>query len=291
MKFAALLLVPLLATQINAFDLCGICTTLVNELKSIISSSSTIQDVDNEIAKVCQAELGSGFMDELCKDGLDAVAGYLLKDIQNGMSAQAVCADVHLCSGASKRTVFHRAMLADSPLCTACKGLIGTLDQELTNPTVSADIEKEVMKVCMVVPSGDREMCQNVISNYWNMLWTKIVALLSADSICSDLQLCSASWAPVFRRAIGDGTDPWNQVECNFCTMLFNFVEQNLVSSNMQTQLENELKQVCNMIPNTEYQQKCVSMLDKYAGLLFTELQGIVSPSHMCPILHMCSSS
>eukprot|EP00088_Acartia_fossae_P028012 TRINITY_DN28794_c0_g1_i1.p1 TRINITY_DN28794_c0_g1~~TRINITY_DN28794_c0_g1_i1.p1 ORF type:complete len:114 (-),score=7.91 TRINITY_DN28794_c0_g1_i1:232-573(-) len=97
------LVVSVSAKEIKKDSLpCTLCTTLVEDLESWITSDTTEQQITDWIATACEAitQINDQFADyvNMCKLVLHAEITEILEGLIAGYSPEKVCTDIHICT-------------------------------------------------------------------------------------------------------------------------------------------------------------------------------------------------
>jgi len=171
---------------------------------------------------------------------------------------------------------------AGGPACSICEMAVQEIDTLLQQH--ETDIQTMVDKICGYLPQQYRSMCTMMVNMYLPTIIAKIEQGLDPTTICTDFKLCSSfASSSLAKNQLPVLDINWNSIGCDFCTVIFNFVQTQLLGNQIQQQLQADLAKVCNVIPNQVMAGKCITILDQYGSEMFNFATNLLKPSNICP--------
>jgi hypothetical protein len=215
------------------------------------------------------------------------VIAYIKNIISNiGTDPNAVCSHfLPFCKSSSPSNLAVKAN--GGQFCPYCKEGVTVLKNMVQNEVPA--LVNDIKALCKKLPGEEAQMCESLVSQYGATIIDKLLSLLDADKVCTAIHLCTSGLheeAAIIPR-MGDGVD-WDPVKCNFCKMVFEFIQQNFMSQDFLNALLMDLAKACKAIDNQQYQQECMDILASYGDMILNYIKSLVSPDKMCPLMKAC---
>lgn len=174
-------------------------------------------------------------------------------------------------------------VLVDDDRCTACKAAVTDIETVLGGalPTVI----NASMKACDKESPSVAPMCKKIVSGLPTVV-KAILANLQPGPTCMMAKYCSSFLKEVEVDKAGGTAVSWGPVECNFCKFLFQFIQQNLMSEQMENGLLLDIAKVCKLL-NPKMGQQCTDILATYGDLILNYIKSLISPDHICPMINV----
>lgn len=284
---------------------CDLCKQLVTHLKDILVANTTETEFLQVLHGICQQT--DKYEDE-CLHIVNDNFRVFYKFLTDELDPAQLCKDINICPGAARTLLTdHKVDIISSsgrlvpvlaapvnltnlsPLtqtakiadveCRLCKLVVGEIERELKNPEYEHDIETVLKKVCALVPSSDRDGCQNFIDEYTDVLIKTLTDGTDPHAFCALLHVCSQMYAPPKRA---------NEL-CPLCQSVLHLLQNALQDPKDQHQIEQAVKKVCVLVPQSE-KNTCDQFIAEYSSLLITILAQEVDPSVVCPAIKVCPS-
>lgn len=279
---------------------CDLCKQLVHHFKEVLISNTTEEEFLEILKGVCQQ---TGKFEKDCLQIVTDNFRVIYKFLTEELDPTEICTEIKLClrkqhvitddkvdlisgrifpmlSSNSKFTnlmpVVQRTQIGNIE-CNLCKLFIHLIQEELKNPEYENDIKKAVRDVCLLVPSSDKQKCEEFINVYAVTLIKMLSDGTDAGAICSLLNMC-ISRPPVKRDSL-----------CPLCQDILHFIQEALHDQKDVNEIEKVVEEVCNIVPDS-MKSKCDQFISEYSALIISILSEEIDPSLVCPALKICPS-
>lgn len=156
---------------------CDVCEQLVGAGVKYVESLNISGFAESWMEQNLCTQLGSG--EAACDAIVESSLPGIISDIESYIfNAQSLCADAGLCSTQAKNGL----------MCDACKTAASAIASAIDNQKVQQYIEKEVGKICPLLPQEYQSICQGVVTQFGPELAQWISSKL--DGLCSYIGLC-----------------------------------------------------------------------------------------------------
>jgi len=301
---------------------CDECKFVVEELKKELEDQQTQEQIRQALHGAC-AHLGR--YEQKCVELVDAYLDQLIAELDQGLSdPQAVCQEAGLCQGPGNSRLF--SMLANpllpvnfptrqnlprivnqqapalsaiarvlrklrtssgiNAVCSMCRSSFTLLEKILQRESESKTIIRATQSFCRTLSRKPRTQCLEFLREYGSSVMTMTMQQLRPDKVCLDVQMCKAE---DLRQILGIGEDVRNEVECEACKVMVEYLQTEIRQPEVQTELTQLFEKGCQYLP-TQYQSECTQFADNYVQAI---IQVITSeePVQLCQQIHECPAS
>lgn len=269
-------------------DPCGLCKTAAGLLEQQLQNPDVQKRIQGELSKLCPS-LPSPAIQQACQ-GLVAEIPELVQLLEKNLTPDKACEALKLCSAnvapfAARRVAASRS----SSFCTECNAVA-----QLAGPYLSqlpGILNGLIPQACQSIPAQYQDTCQKVLQAADAELTQALQnpsALCNAIAEATHRGSCN-SLTPKFPRKLTLDDIP-QTLECEACDLLFKFVDQDLLSADIQSTVTGYIKKACNYLPASA-QQQCDDIIDKYGQQLFGAIVAQLAPNNVCvSILGICTA-
>ncbi|KAJ3427530.1 saposin-related [Anaeramoeba flamelloides] len=253
------------AEQSVGFDKCETCDYLVGSIEKWLVETKTEEEIDSLLDLLCK------FLPEkernFCDDEIKANLPVILEFLEQEQPAHKVCQEIRICT-----------TLKEAPKdieCPLCEFLMKNIEAYLEDAKTEEEIEKELNKLCKLLPSSYSGMCKTMVAEYLPVIIDKIEDNVPPQKICALIGLCSNS------EELEGG------IVCLACSEIMKFVEDWLAEGKTIAEIEKLLENVCSLVPKT-YQSICDGLIESYIPEIIKYLEQEAPPSTICGLVGLC---
>lgn len=292
--------------------LCDECKFAMTELKALIEDKSIQDEIKQELDDFC-GYLGS-IQDE-CKSLIDQFYPELIQELEQLLNnPEGICSTMGLCG--TQRLALPGVPLTEARVgrvlpnvglnkfrflmtrlhtkdglnvgCIMCKYSIRSLvDAIKDDSTILDGVEDAMKQICGIMPSlMYKPGCEDFLNEYAKPVIILTLEQINSKQLCQDLHVCSAHEMREMERNRFD-RDWKNEVMCDSCKTLAEFLKYECSQRSFQVSLANEAKQLCDTIPSSLASQ-CDNLMDQYIPLAIQMLVEELEPNTICPEIHLC---
>ncbi|CAF1045581.1 unnamed protein product [Rotaria magnacalcarata] len=271
---------------------CALCKYVVGYVDIIIQNNKSEAAIEAALEKVC------GILPAAIKAACDQfVVTYgpaLFQLIQKYGTPDKVCGALKLCNNGTQTmesidlidTVPSKP-IKDDPECSLCKYVVSYLDLLIQSNITAAELEKALEFVCTILPSSYQKQCKTFVDSYAPILAELIAELDDPNVVCVWLTLCPKSEDKVIQ-VPALKMNKFKSLPCNLCEYIVNYLEAIIQSNSTETQFEDALDKACKIIPISQLQSECQTLVHLYGDDLINYLVNHGNPKAVCQKLGIC---
>jgi len=173
--------------------------------------------------------------------------------------------------------------------CLTCQFAINSLKSLLigSKPFLDKVVQGVESMVCNRMPGDIKDQCIDFLNLYGSSALIMVIQEeIDAEKICSGMNACDSTDTQL----IGQNEVMRNELECEACTGIVEYVKYELESKEFQDAVVAALKQMCQTIFHEESQeQQCKNMVDEYWPDILAELKTYLNPKEVCTEIGMCA--
>merc|ERR1711991_1285585 len=257
---------------------CTLCEFVVNFVETKLNESSTQQEIETELGKVCK--LLPGDFGATCVSLVDNYLPAIIEHIENDFPPATACAALGLCPKAAPKVA--AAPIGDTE-CTLCEFAVNFVETKLNESSTQTEIETELGKVCKLLPGDLGSTCVAIVDNYLPAIIEHIENDFPPATACAALGLCPKAYAPKAPKA--------DSKLCSVCELIVQEAESLLAGKNINnTEIEDKLEALCGDLPS-DFQPECKLAVTVLLPTLLTDLESGKPADQVCQTVHLCPSS
>ncbi|CAF4491466.1 unnamed protein product, partial [Rotaria socialis] len=265
---------------------CALCKYIVGYVDIIIQNNKSEAAIEAALEKVC------GILPAAIKPACDQfVVTYgpaLFQLIQKYGTPDKVCGALKLCNNGTQTmesidlidTVPSKP-IKDDPECSLCKYVVSYLDLLIQSNITAAELEKALEFVCTILPSSYQKQCKTFVDTYAPILAELIAELDDPNVVCVWLTLCPKS-DDKFIQVPALKINKFKSLPCNLCEYIVNYLDAIIQSNSTETQFEDALDKACKIIPVSQLQSECQTLVHLYGVDLINYLVSHGDPKTVC---------
>jgi saposin len=260
---------------------CEACTYVMGYLDSMITKSSTEDEIKQALDSLCSRLPASvsGQCDALVSQYTDQIIRLLVNQLAN---PSTVCKELGLC--ASQKKVSMSKVESNPVTCKACSYVMGYLDGLLEKDSTKAEIKGALDKVCGYLPSSAKGECITLVNTYSDEIIDLIVAVGNPSTVCKTIQLCSSP------AKVSAAKVKANVVECEACTYVMGYLDSMITKSSTEDEIKQALDSLCSRLP-ASVSGECDALVSQYTDEIIKLLVSqLANPSTVCKELGLCAS-
>ncbi|CAF4875720.1 unnamed protein product, partial [Rotaria socialis] len=158
---------------------------------------------------------------------------------------------------------------------------ISYLDLLIQSNITAAELEKALEFVCTILPSSYQKQCKTFVDTYAPILAELIAELDDPNVVCVWLTLCPKS-DDKFIQVPALKINKFKSLPCNLCEYIVNYLDAIIQSNSTETQFEDALDKACKIIPVSQLQSECQTLVHLYGVDLINYLVSHGDPKTVC---------
>ncbi|KAK3580729.1 hypothetical protein CHS0354_005737 [Potamilus streckersoni] len=279
---------------------CQICKFAMHELADVLKQNATKEEIEQALGKLC-ALLPSTVVTEC--DNLVKQYGPLIISLLQQLKPDQICTALGLCSGVKIQPSLNvpsfkatqKTQLKAGPKCVICELVMRTLDELLKAKATQQEIENALEKVCSILPSTISQECVGFVQDYGPVVVTLLIQELDPSKVCTALKLCNSKVLAPLTAAVhilkeGKVSPIAESMECEVCTALVSFVDDQLKENSTVEAAIHFLEKVCALLPS-QYTLTCQDIIKEYAPAIAELLALEINPTTICKEIGLCPDS
>ncbi|CAF3418494.1 unnamed protein product [Rotaria socialis] len=164
---------------------------------------------------------------------------------------------------------------------------ISYLDLLIQSNITAAELEKALEFVCTILPSSYQKQCKTFVDTYAPILAELIAELDDPNVVCVWLTLCPKS-DDKFIQVPALKINKFKSLPCNLCEYIVNYLDAIIQSNSTETQFEDALDKACKIIPVSQLQSECQTLVHLYGVDLINYLVSHGDPKTIVPFYFIC---
>ena len=170
--------------------------------------------------------------------------------------------------------------------CSFCEFIIQTAEGYILNNATEQQILQLLSGACTLLPSPYNSLCSQEVNQYGPQIIIWIANKENPEVVCTQLHLCTSS--KVAPHALGSFS--FAGQACGICEMAITVGEQWLQSGAGQAELEQNLDNMCAILPS-EYSAQCEKLVAAQLPAMVSWLVSNQPPQVFCTEVGLCSST
>uniref|UniRef100_A0A224Z8B0 Saposin n=1 Tax=Rhipicephalus zambeziensis TaxID=60191 RepID=A0A224Z8B0_9ACAR len=254
-------------------DVCDICKVVVKFVYDELQDNKTEEEVKKLLDKVCSVLPES--LKQTCTDTVNTYYDQLVQLIIQGFTPEEVCAELSLCTSASKKkpVATRPAKVANDEECTYCTTIVQYVYDALQDEKTEEEIKEALDEVCNLFHGDRRQKCVNMVNTYFEIIVSLILQDFTPQQICETIGLCPSSTG--------------RNIECTFCQYALHFIQNELVENDTEARVEAVLDKLCSKLPN-DLAKECMAFVEEYGPAVMVLLAQEIDPSIVCVAIKVC---
>ncbi|KAF4528847.1 hypothetical protein B566_EDAN017671 [Ephemera danica] len=182
---------------------CIICEFVMSQLDDMLKNNATEEEIKDAVHTVCNYLPTS--VAKQCNDFVYEYADMVIQLLVQELEPKAVCQELSLCQPNAKPPA--APARASEAVCKLCIVVVEAMDKLLEDGNVEQDIDNLLEKVCTVIPSAEKQKCEEMIEQYGPAIAMLVAQLADSRDVCSELNLCGKTG--VRHRLFGGSKCTW----------------------------------------------------------------------------------
>uniref|UniRef100_A0A1B6I9E6 Pulmonary surfactant-associated protein B n=1 Tax=Homalodisca liturata TaxID=320908 RepID=A0A1B6I9E6_9HEMI len=269
-------------------NLCQMCEYFLHFLQNELTNPINEQVLIKKAEQACN-ELPDKYA-PLCRSFVDTYASAVIALLAQDIDPSQVCPNIGVCPGFSDSQVE----------CEPCKTTALNLVNSVGSNTSEANINKELMTLCLSLPFEESRHCSRVVASHHEELTDMVLAEFTSDEMCFYMKYCTPTPSAVVTLSGGDvetneipqtwADERHDSDICVMCEFVLKTLEKDLQDKKTEAEIREAVEHVCFVMPST-VRPKCKRFVDQYSDLIVTLLAQSIEPKQICQMLGVCSSS
>jgi saposin len=299
--------------------LCDECKLAIAELKTVWEQKA-IQDEAKELLDDLCDQLGS--YKDTCDNLVSSYWPLVVQEVDALLSnPESACSEIGLCASrifnarGHKLTPSRRGKVTlhaernshvlafirrltriqtregASTGCSVCVYSVGVMLETLKlDPDLLKSWAEGIQNICTEFPTAMQPGCNDFLSIYLEPVLRVTVNSVSPRKVCTMVKACTSStYESRFEYQVLRASRPrvGSEIVCESCKLLAEFLKTECANPDFQTEVKNELKQICNFVPG-QYADTCEQLIESYIPQLFNLAETELDPNTICPELSLC---
>jgi len=175
---------------------CTVCQYIIAEVKSMISTNATEEEIKAALEKVCDYFPSSIRPD--CINFIDTYGQAVIELLLSELDPQQICAELGLCNGQMRAktttttttTVRPPQVIGSTETCMVCETIVQYLEALLEQNSTIAQIEAILHQICGYVPSSMTQQCNFIVNQFGDEIIYFISTAVTPKQVCTLVHLC-----------------------------------------------------------------------------------------------------
>jgi len=258
--------------EANAIS-CDMCKTLVAYVEKIMVSTKVEEEIEALVSKLC-VKFPAPY-NTLCQSLVHQYIPVIMQWLEQGLEKVDICAKLGMCEKKARKNDFE----ANAMSCEMCKTLVAYVEQIMVSTKVEEEIEALVSKLCVKFPAPYNTLCQSLVHQYIPVIMQWLEQGLEKVDICAKLGMCE-------KKARKNDFEA-NAISCEMCKSVIAYVEQIMVSTKVEEEIEALVSKLCVKFP-APYNTLCQSLVHQYTPVIMQWLEQGLEKVDICAKLGMC---
>jgi saposin len=243
---------------------CSACKFLVSTIEGWVSDNKTETQIEKLLEKVCSA-LPSSYQN-VCDTLIEEYLPIVIEYLKSLVPPEQICTLIGLCTDMTNAPVLE---------CTACKFLVGAIEGWVADNATETVIEKELEKICNLLPSSYQKICDTIIDEYLPVIINYVEKHETPDKICQLIKMCPKT--QIKHNSI---------IACDGCKLMTEVIEEWLEDGKTESEIMKDLDKLCDMLP--KYGDLCDVFVSKLIPQVIAFIVSHETPDTICHQLHFC---
>ena len=255
---------------------CDACKMAVGIIRDAINQGYSDEQIKQALKESCPT-MPPQYI-KMCEEFLKQIDG-ILADVHAGKSDDEICKDHSFCNFVSRRPSKKNGLG-----CDLCKALVSQIEKMLLDKKTEEEIKAYLHKQCEQLVDPLRGVCNNIADLYVPIILEYLEQGLEKLHICQKIGFCQ----PERKVKIARRNDfEANAMSCEMCKTLVAYVEQIMVSTKVEEEIEALVSKLCVKFP-APYNTLCQSLVHQYTPVIMQWLEQGLEKVDICAKLGMC---
>jgi len=272
---------------------CVMCEYVIDSLDKYISDKKNEAEVKRAVESICNRMPSS--VKNKCTNFVETYEPAIVQMIVNNIDSSQICTMLHLCNS-EYGDVETQALLQQNTImkslgkssnCEMCEFAMNEVFSFLKDKDDQEMVKNVLESVCYHLPSSVERNCEDFVEKYTTTIVQLIVEGLSADEICSFLQLCEAEEVTT---PVPVTPYPTADTSCVLCEYVITTLDSMLEDKSNEAQIKAALESLCSILPSS-VEKQCDTFVETYTDLIIDMLTKDVSPEMICTNLGLCKKT
>jgi len=264
-----------LLPQTNAMG-CTVCTTIIDEVEKIMTSTKVESEVEELVKKLC-VKLPAPYS-TLCDALVSQYIPQIMQWIEQGIDHLEICQKLGFCP---KESIARFQTGTDGMACTICTSIVAEIEAVMENTKVESEVAELVKKLCAKFPAPYSTLCDSLVEQFVPQIMKWLEQGLEHLEICQKLKFCPVNKAIARFQTGTDG------MACTVCTAVVGQVEKIIVSTKVESEIIELVKKLCVKF-QSPYAELCESLANQYVPEIMQELVMGLEYLDICKKLKLC---
>jgi len=289
--------------------ICTDCQKFFADLKNLVVSNATEQEIETLIDQTLCGYLGS--YEQMCKDLVKQYLPEIMQMLSSEFDPKVVCQSLGFCTQTMPeastfllklklmKTKFFSLASADNSAegCSICKAIMKDLQDLDRNIAVQTEIKNFLKKEVCDRLGNYKIACEGLVDVYGEALFELLANELDPESRCRSIGFCAAD--NVIRDPAREATPSREPVstpvkhldaspQCILCEFIMKELDDLIGQNATEEQIIAALEKVCSFLPSS-IRASCDDFVKTYGKAIIEMLVQELDPSVICTTLGLCS--
>ncbi|CAI8057153.1 Prosaposin, partial [Geodia barretti] len=252
---------------------CDFCKYVVDEAVKLAEENQTEEFVKDELEKFCSA---LGHLEAECKDLIGSFFDMIWEAILDGLTAEEIWQKIKLCSAGALLAQKTPVSKPEGVECEFCKVIVGKVLEYAKENKTKDEVKAELEQYCSDLSFLQSE-CKSMIDDYFDEIWDLLLTYTTAEEICEQIGLCSASVLLVAPKADF----------CDVCKDIVEYLQTYADSNATEEEVKEVIESFCTLFP--EMPDQCKEILENFDEY-WDMFKGEVDGDTFCYQFQICTS-
>ncbi|KAF7247326.1 Prosaposin [Varanus komodoensis] len=176
-------------------------------------------------------------------------------------------------------------------LCGICKNMVQIAENMVESNSTEEEIVHQMVKVCDVLPSEVLPTCKDFVSSYGKAVITMLLEATKPEFVCIKIKCCPSDTSSNAEPVALQQLPKYNKNEfCNVCTVLIQYLDDELEKNETQEQIQSMLARGCQLLPEALV-YSCDELVQQYEPAAVHLLIEVMEPTFVCAKIGVCPES
>ncbi|CAI8057159.1 Prosaposin, partial [Geodia barretti] len=255
---------------------CELCEMIVDIVEKYVNDNNKTEDEVEKLVKDACSKLG-GFAEE-CNALVDQFFPMIWK-LMEEEAPKEVCTLIGLCTTKLTAKKVQKLMPVSKPEgveCEFCKVIVGKVLEYAKENKTKDEVKAELEQYCSDLSFLQSE-CKSMIDDYFDEIWDLLLTYTTAEEICEQIGLCSASVLLVAPKADF----------CDVCKDIVEYLQTYADSNATEEEVKEVIESFCTLFP--EMPDQCKEILENFDEY-WDMFKGEVDGDTFCYQFQICTS-
>lgn len=270
---------------------CDVCKLVALYLKTYVDSNATEQEVRAGVEQLCSF-LPSPYNKE-CNDTVAENFDSIWKLVQDEVDNGKICSDLGLCS--SSFTLLKKEPVQSDVkggVCDVCKLVMTYLRTVVDGNTTEEEAKSMVEKLCSSVPGSLSDECNQMVDEFFPLIWKLLQSYVDDDEICQEINLCGNTTEVAVVQAQNLRRAQLSKAEvgglfCTVCELIMKEVASLVDANSTKQEIIDALDKACTILPSS-LNGDCNQFVKKYGSEIIDLILSGTAAKLVCSALGLC---